>query len=107
MQWATPDPLESTSSFSLTPKPERLKVKKITTNYFLLHTKTDLLGKAKTENKNQIWSITCFFYKNKEYVGVAGDCKFFEVFDVEQLNKKIDLLSKFFYISGNFFCSAI
>ena len=46
------------------------------------------LGRAITENKINVHSVLCFVYQKKEYLGVSGDGKFFEVFDVSKLQEE-------------------
>ena len=40
-----------------------------------------------------MYSVICFIYQKKEYVGASGDGDFFEVFDVSKLDEK-DFLSR-------------
>ena len=48
-----------------------------------------------TENKHHVYSLICFLYKKKQYMGVSGDGDFFEIFDVSKF-KKNEFLSKYF-----------
>ena len=50
-------------------------------------------GRAITANKFDVYSVICFLYNKKQYLGVSGDKEFFEVFDVSRL-KADQLLSK-------------
>ena len=51
------------------------------------------LGRAITGNKRDVYSMICFLYKEKQYLGVSGDWDIFEVFDVSKL-KAYEFLSK-------------
>ena len=45
------------------------------------------LGRAITENKRHVYSVICFLYKKKQYLGLSEDWGWFEVFDVSKLKE--------------------
>ena len=45
------------------------------------------LGRAITINKLDVYSVICFLYKEKQYLGVSGDGDLFEVYDVSRLKE--------------------
>ena len=50
-----------------------------------------------TANEFHVYSVICFLYKEKQYLGASGEGDLFEVFDVSKLEENEFLCKDYIY----------